>query len=241
MAFETNGTVRLRDESGPGVAVRIAVDDERLELTAGDESVGDWSIHEIGVHALNEGFVIRAEGEELVLISADDAGLAEEMGLVAATPRLARRVAARHNPPEPPPAPQSDEPISVPSHVGAIAFALGGVLVLLGAALLRSAGDGSSLSRGTTEVVEGLGIDFWVAFLVGGLLIVALAYVLSIGARWARIGAILLVAILVVLFGVAVGDTATDSGHLTAYGFIAGGLVVGVAVLFSGSLADHEE
>lgn len=240
MAFETTGTVRLRDESGPGLAVRVRVDDGRLELTAGDESVGAWPIHEIGVHALNEGFAIRAEGEELMLVSADDAGLAEEMGLVAATPRLARKVAARHNPPERP-APPPEEPISVPTHVGAIAFALGGALILLGATFLRTAGDGSALARGTTEVVEGLGVDFWVAFLGGGLLMVALAYVLSIGARWARIGAVLLVAVLVLLFGVAVGDTATDAGHLTAYGFIAGGLVVGVAVLFSGSLADDGE
>lgn len=238
MAYQTTGTVRLRDESGPGLAVRIAVDQERLRLTAGDEPVGDWSIHEMGVHALNEGFIIRVEGEELVLISGDDAALAEELGLVAATPRLARKVAARHNPPEPPTT-HAPEPSSVPTHVGAIAFALGGALVLLGATFLRTAGDGSPLARGTTEVIAGLGVDFWVAFLGGGLLMVALAYVLSIGARWARIGSILVVAVLVILFGLAVGDTATDASHLTAYGFIAGGLVVGVAVLFSGSLIDE--
>lgn len=239
MAFETSGTVRLRGESGPGLAVRVSVDNERLELTAGDEVVGDWAIREIGLHALNEGFAIRAEGEELVLISADDAAFAEEMGMVAATPRLARKVAARHNPPEESPPPP--EPASVPTHVGAIAFALAGALVLVGAIFLRTAGGDSPIARGTTEIVEGTAVEFWVAFLVGGLLMVALAYILTLGTGWARIGAILSVAALVILFGVAVSDTATDTSHLTAYGFIAGGLVVGVAVLFSGSLIGEGE
>lgn len=69
---------------------------------------------------------------------------------------------------------------------------------------------------------------------------IAAAFVMSIGTRFARAAAAVLLTAMVILFGVMVSDTTADASELTAYGFIAGGLVVGVAVLFSGSLQQTE-
>lgn len=229
--------MRLREDSGSGVGIRVVVADGRLELLLGEESIGEWALGEIGVHAVNEGFVIRAEGEELILTVEDEAGLAEEMGVIAATPRLARKVAARHNPERESRSRRVESP-EVPSRVGAIAFALAGVLVVLGGTFLRSANAEPAFAQARVEILEGSGVEFWLAFVVGGVLMVALAYVLSTGRSWARIAAIGLVAVVIILFGIAVSDAVADAGHVTAYGFIAGGLVVGVAVLFGGSISN---
>ncbi len=116
-----------------------------------------------------------------------------------------------------------------------MSFALSGALVVVGASILGS-GD-ANLARGQAEITPGL--EFWLAFTIGGLLMIATAYILSIGARWGRLAAVLSLAIVTLLFGLAITDTPTDVTHLTAYGFLAGGLVIGVAVIFGGLLEDR--
>lgn len=236
MIVELAGTVRMRGDSGPGTRVRVRLVGDVLEISSGEEILGKWPVRGIGIHALNEGFSIRAEGEDFVLVTDDDAALAESMGIRAASPRLARQVAARHRPER---TPETEESRRPPSRVGPIAFALSGALVLVGASILRGNSDEAVL-RGQAELIEGTGLEFWLAFTVAGALMVAVAFMLSVGARWARVMAASLVVSMVVVFGLAVSDTPTDAGHLTAYGFLAGGLAVGVAVLFSGSLEDGD-
>jgi hypothetical protein len=235
MAVETTGTVQMRGDTGRGVPVRVAVDGGRLKIVSGVEEVGDWDLEDIGVHAVPDGFAIRAEGEEFVLRSADGVALAEEFGLAAATPRLARKVAAAHNPELPP---ESGEVEAVPdratSNVAAIAFALAGLLVLLGGIFLRQ--DTTAAVRQATEDGSIGGVAFWLAFVVGGLLMVAVAFVMSLGTRWSRLSALAVVAGIVVIFGYAVSQADGNSSEFTAYGFVAGGIVVGVAVLFSGGV-----
>lgn len=82
-------------------------------------------------------------------------------------------------------------------------------------------------------------LEFWLAFTVGGVLMIATAYILAVGARWGRLAAILSLLLVTMVFGLAVSDTPTDATHLTAYGFLAGGLVIGVAVLFGGYIQDR--
>lgn len=240
MVVETDGTVRMRGDSGPGVAVRIRADDGRLRLVSGNELVGDWPINELGINTLQDGFAIRAEGEEFVLRAVDDASLAEEMGIVAASPRMARKVAALHNPEEPETTPAPDALAEPKSNVVAIALALGGGLVLLGGTFLRIAPTPGASLQTIEETAARSGAEFWLAFVVGGLLMVAVAYAMSIGTRWARAVALLVMTGVVVLFGWVISRNAGDASHLTAYGFIAGGLVVGVGVLFSGGLQNSE-
>lgn len=232
MTIELAGTVRMREDPDDETYVRVEVEGETLRLKSGDDVLGEWPAREIGIHSLNEGFVVRAEGEEFLLITEDDAALAEALDLKAVSPRLAKQVAARHRPDEPP---RLQVPETEPSRVGSIAFALSGALIVVGATVLGS-GD-ADLARGQAEVVGSL--EFWLAFTIGGVLMIATAYILAIGARWGRVAAILSLSIVTLIFGLAVSDTPTDATHLTAYGFLAGGLVIGVAVLFSDPIEDR--
>lgn len=213
----------MRGDTGPGVRVQVFADGERLRLVSGNELVGDWRIDQIGIQVLQAGFNIRAEGEEFVLHTEDDAVLADEIGVSAASPRLARRMAARHNPPD---RPGDREPTPIRSNLGAIGYALAGALVILG---------GTFLNPENGSGGESTGFDFWLAFVVGGVLMIGAALVMSLGARLARIVAAVLLVAMIVIFGVLVSTDDANVTELTAYAFIAGGLVVGVAILFSGS------
>lgn len=233
MVVELDGNVRMRGDTGPGVGVKVFAGEGRLRLLSGDEVVGDWLVDGIGINVLQEGFNIKAEGEEFILRTNDDVALAEELHVTAVSPRLARRLAARHNPEyeELPP-----EPPRISSNLAAVGYAVAGALVVLGGSLLSAAG-------GTATTLEGAGssdFDFWIAFVAGGILMIAAAYVMSVGTRLARLIATIVLGAVIVTFGFAVNQTVAGTTRLTAYGFIAGGLVVGVAVLVSGSLRQSE-
>ncbi|MGD2103078.1 MAG: hypothetical protein PVG83_12675 [Acidimicrobiia bacterium] len=233
MSVELNGNVRMSGDTGPGIGVTVIAEPRRLKLLSGSELVGDWAVSEIGIVALQEGFGIKAEGEEFVLRTDDDVALAEEIGIHAASPRLARRLAVRHNPEEHAPAPEPvPEPVS--SNVGAVGFAVAGALVAAGGSFLRSGIPGSS-----QEVVSPaslLGVDYWLWFVIGGGLMIASAFVMSAGIRVGRVASVVVLMGMILLFGLAVTTSENGATELSAYGFIAGGLVVGLAVMFSGAL-----
>jgi hypothetical protein len=119
----------------------------------------------------------------------------------------------------------------IPSNLAAIAFAVAGALVVLGGTFLNPA-DGLA--------DDGDGFEFWLAFVIGGVLMIGLAYVMSIGTRVAQLVATVVLLAMILVFGFAVDAGQGDAAQLTAFGFIAGGLVVGVAVLFSGSLRQSD-
>lgn len=229
MAMEAQGVVHMRGDSTQTIAVQVFADSERLRLLSGNELIGEWPVQGMGIQALHEGFAIHAEGEELILKTDNDVALAEELGLLTSSPRLARKIAASHNVEEAKPEPEPEAP---KSNLAAIAFALGGVLVFAGGALLRAAPDLVGSETGATG-------SPWLAFMIGGLVMVAVAYLLSRGARWAQVLAILAVAGLIIVFALTVQDVSPDANDLMAYGFLAGGIVVGVTVLFSGTLSQE--
>lgn len=238
MAVETDGVVQIKGENGPGLPVKVRAESGRLRLISGQDLVGDWSIGDLGISALHDGFSIRAEGEEFTLRADDDALLAEEFGVAAASPRMARKVAALHNPDEP--EPEVDAVAEPKSNVLAIVFAVGGLLVLLGGTFLQLAPTNSATQQTLDTGGREGGAEFWIAFVIGGVLMVAVAFVMSVGARWARALSLIVVTLIVVLFGWVITQAVTSASYLTAYGFIAGGLVVGVGVLFSGSVGDPD-
>lgn len=227
MAVETTGRLLTPKEEGPGAPVLILAEGRRLRVTRGQEVVGDWDVDQIGIHALDDRFVIRVEGEDLVLKAEKDAELALELGIAVASPRLARRMAALHNPEDLPlVSTQMEDQAEEPSRLGPIAYALGGVLVLIGGILVRAVVLSGPVGKSRT--------GFWPLFMLGGLLMMLVAILLALGRTWAKNLAYL--ALVGILAGLAVvaTDVVTDPSHLTAYGFVAGGLVVGVAAVVWG-------
>lgn len=233
MAVETHGVVQLRGTS-KRVPVTVRADQGRLRVATNNEVIGDWDVSAIGIQALNDGFSLRVEGEEMILKTENDPGIAEEIGMMAASPRLARRLAASHPLAEREPAP---EPAPTKSNLGPILFALGGALILAGGFFLRQ---DTALTANENGVAQGLSADgrFWLAFVIGGLIMAFVGYMLALGPRWARLGAGLVLLAVVILFGVAASTSAPAANHLLAYGFVAGGIVVGIAVIFSENLND---
>lgn len=215
MAVELDGNVRMRGDNGPGVRVEVIVGNHRLRLMAGEEVVGDWSVADVGIHPLREGFDVKAAGEEFVLRTSDDMAFAEEIGVGPSPPRLTRRLVVGRNLGEPRGA---AEPAPIPPSLAAIGFAVAGALIVLGGVFLDRAAPARE------------GFQFWVAFLIGGVLMISIAYVMSVGSSSARLIATGVLVAMIATFGFAVSGQTADVSHLTAYGFVAGGLVVGVAV-----------
>jgi hypothetical protein len=213
----------MRGETTPGVEVEVLADGVRISILHQDELIGDWEIGDIGIQSLHDGFAIRAEGEEFVLKTDDDVAVAREMGLVAASPRLARKLAAAQNPDRP--MPTDPAPVKVGSSLSVLGFALGGVMAIAGGFLLRADSSGG---------------DFWLAFILGGLLFIGVGVVMALKVTWARMAAISVVAVLVIVFGLSAQSATPDADHLLAYGFIAGGIVIGIAIVFAGSFADPD-
>jgi hypothetical protein len=223
VAVETRGTVQMRGETAPGVEVEVLADGVRISILHQDELIGDWEIGQIGIKSLQDGFSIRAEGEEFVLKTDDDVAIAREMGLVATSPRMARKLAASHNPDRP--MAVDPEPVKVSQALAAIGFALGGVMTIAGGFLLRA--DASS------------GV-FWSILVLGGLLMLGISLAIARKTSWARTAAITLVAAVVVVFALAAQSGTPDADHLLAFGFVAGGIVIGIAIVFAGTFGEPD-
>ncbi len=90
------GSLRLpEDEPGRGVHVEVDLDSERLTIrTEGGMEIGSWPLSEVGVHAEDDGFHLRMEGEYVVLRTEDDGRFALALGLAAGSPRLRRLMGA---------------------------------------------------------------------------------------------------------------------------------------------------
>lgn len=84
----------LRTVTDRNVAIRVTIDltDERLRLLTGDSEIANWSLDEIRVNAMSDGFHIKAEGEEVILDLTEDAEFAVALGLGSAPVDLARRM-----------------------------------------------------------------------------------------------------------------------------------------------------
>ncbi|MDX1468901.1 MAG: hypothetical protein R3258_06130, partial [Acidimicrobiia bacterium] len=86
MSVETEGKIVIKGEDAPGLTVRIVAGDDHLTILLADDVLAEYEIPKLRISALSEGFAIRAEGEDFVLTAEDDVGLAEEFGVVAASP-----------------------------------------------------------------------------------------------------------------------------------------------------------
>lgn len=81
-------------EVGPSLGVEIDLSDSHLRVIAGESEIGDWNVGELLIHAEEDGFHVRVEGEELILRVDRDAEFAIDLGLRSAPPVLRRRMSA---------------------------------------------------------------------------------------------------------------------------------------------------
>lgn len=88
------GRLRVEGDGEPDIGVEIDLTGERMRVAAGEIEIADWSLEEIRVAALADGFHVRAEGEEVVLEVEEDGRFAIDLGLKTAHPALRRKMAA---------------------------------------------------------------------------------------------------------------------------------------------------
>jgi hypothetical protein len=85
--------LKMYGDAGPPLGVAIEITDSHMHVKSGKTEVADWPIEDIRVSALEDGFHIRAEGEDVVLEVDEDAHFAVELGLRNAHPDLRKRMA----------------------------------------------------------------------------------------------------------------------------------------------------
>ena len=63
--------LRLKGRSKIPLSVEVDVTDERLVLVSGDRTLGNWTLNEVDIASLPDGFHLKVDGEEVVLTVAD--------------------------------------------------------------------------------------------------------------------------------------------------------------------------
>lgn len=91
-----DGSLRMTTPEGPVLDVLIDLTAERMLLHTSSKVLGDWSLDGLLIRGEDDGFHIRVEGEEVIIHTNDDPGLALELGLRSASPRLRRQMATRN-------------------------------------------------------------------------------------------------------------------------------------------------
>lgn len=86
----------MANPDGPALQVLVNLTEERMILHTDSKVLGDWSLGELLIRGEDDGFHVRLEGEEVIIRTNDDPGLALELGLRSASPRLRRQMATRN-------------------------------------------------------------------------------------------------------------------------------------------------
>ncbi len=90
---EFPATLRLPGERGPGLSVTVFLDGDTIAIRTGSVDLGTWTRRDVILYAEDDGIHLRAEGEEVILHTDDDALFAVELGLRHGPPTLRRRMA----------------------------------------------------------------------------------------------------------------------------------------------------
>ena len=72
--------LRVIGQSGFPLPVVVDLTDEQLTVTTDSGRIADWTIAEIDISARGDGFLIEAEGEEVLLNVTDSNRFAVELG-----------------------------------------------------------------------------------------------------------------------------------------------------------------
>lgn len=76
-----DGRLRLPGQARLPLAVEIDISQERMRLTAGEETVADWPLEALEVDVRADGFHITVDDEQVVLSVAEAKRFAKELGL----------------------------------------------------------------------------------------------------------------------------------------------------------------
>jgi hypothetical protein len=79
MAFEAR--LRIPGSTRLPLGVEVDITNERLVVTSGEKPLADWSLNELQVSSLPDGFHVKAGGEEVILNVTDSAGFAGQLGI----------------------------------------------------------------------------------------------------------------------------------------------------------------
>ena len=71
-----------------GLAATIFIENDRLSIEAGDESIGDWALEEIRLEPTSTGYRMAAEGEQLLIEMADAEAFASELNQKSQSARI---------------------------------------------------------------------------------------------------------------------------------------------------------
>ena len=106
-----DGRLRLPGQAKLPLAVEIDVSQERMRLTAGEETVADWPLESLAVDARPDGFHITVDDEQVVLSVTDASKFAKELNLSSRPPSRPVISKANRKPPAevPTPAASPDE------------------------------------------------------------------------------------------------------------------------------------
>jgi hypothetical protein len=91
-----DGSMRGANPDSGVLEVLVDLTEERMILHTGSTILGDWALDELRIRGEDDGFHVRLEGEEVIIRTNDDPGLALELGLRSASPRLRRQMATRN-------------------------------------------------------------------------------------------------------------------------------------------------
>lgn len=76
-----NARLRLPGQSKLPLGVEVDISHERMTLTAGDRTVAAWSLEELDVSSLSDGFHIKIDDDEIILNVAESKRFAAELGI----------------------------------------------------------------------------------------------------------------------------------------------------------------
>ena len=91
-----DGSMRMTNPGGAALEVLVDLTEERMILHTDSKILGDWPLADLLIRGEDDGFHVRLEGEEVIIKTNDDPGLALELGLRSASPRLRRQMATRN-------------------------------------------------------------------------------------------------------------------------------------------------
>ena len=100
-----DGRLRLPGQAKLPLAVEIDVSQERMRLTAGEETVADWPLERLEVDARPDGFHITVDDEQVVLSVTDAPKFAKELNLPSRPPSRPVAPKANRKPPTEVPTP----------------------------------------------------------------------------------------------------------------------------------------